>query len=487
MIINTKLYQNVVINLMKEVFMRKKLLLALSVFGMAMLPFYSADAILLKANDNEFANVGLKLAIWAQNNGAITTNDHNSTNFSIENARIYFAGQINPIVQFGANLDFADNTALAPDGSARAHTGGIGTPASKAFSGIRDAFINFKFMPQAQLMAGLFVDPWSRVSLGDLYSFIVPLENYNPGIGEIDVDGKNLLGGTLANKPFMNPTIPFTLGSDVGNAYRDAGITLWGDIGKDAMIKYYLMAGNGKYDYEAGKNGNSNLKYGFRIEFTPTMLGYKGTPGYVDEDTFLGKQNTLTFAFAYQQQKIECGTNALTGQTQPPYCPANLGLANATSTTAKAYTFDVLWEQKFGDFVPNFQAAWLDQKDLGYAKDNSGNVAQPEAQGYYLQTQLLYDRYVGIGKPALVLRYEEDENKNYYANPNGSGFVDAKVSMTDIFFNYYIDGFNANVSLGAQIVNPDGALKAATANTVNGSTNQLKNFTDWTLALRTIF
>ncbi|ACG57741.1 hypothetical protein HY04AAS1_1055 [Hydrogenobaculum sp. Y04AAS1] len=465
--------------------MKKKLLLALSVFGMAMIPLHSADAILLKANDNEFANVGLKLAIWAQNNGAVTTNDHSSTNFSVENARLYFSGQINPIVQFGANIDFADNTALAPDGSARAHTGGIGTSSSKAFSGIKDAFINFKFMPQAQVMAGLFLDPWSRVALGDLYSFIVPLENYNPGISEINTDGGNLLGSTdiLNSKPFINPLVPFTLGSDVGNSFRDAGIALWGDIGKDAMIKYYLMAGNGKYDYEAGKNGNSNLKYGFRIEFTPTMLGYKGTPGYVDEDTFLGKQNTLTFAFAYQQQKIECGTNATTGATNT--CSfSGLNLPGASSsTTAKAYTFDVLWEQKFGDFVPNFQAAWLDQKDLGYAEDNNGDVAQPEAQGYYLQTQLLYDRYVGIGKPALVLRYEQDENKNYYANPNGSGFVDAKVSMTDIFFNYYIDGENANISLGAQIVNPNGDLKTATAN----SNNQLKNFTDWTLALRTVF
>jgi len=49
---------------------------------------------------------------------------------------------------------------------------------------VKDAFINFKFMPQAQLMAGLFLDPWSRVGLGDLYSFIVPLENFNPGISE---------------------------------------------------------------------------------------------------------------------------------------------------------------------------------------------------------------------------------------------------------------------------------------------------------------
>ena len=207
------------------------------------------------------------------------------------------------------------------------------------------------------------------------------------------------------------------------------------------------------------------------------MLGYKGEPGYVDKDTYLGKRNTLTFGFAYQQQKIDCSGNWLS-----PTNYQNICNKQTSSTTAKAYTFDVLWEQKFGDFVPNFQAAWLDQKDLGYAKaGTSGQIAQPEAQGYYLQTQLLYDRYIGIGKPALVLRYEEDENKNYYSVNNN--FVDAKVSMTDIFFNYYIDGENVSASLGAQIVNPDGALKAATANTKG----QLKNFTDYTLALRTIF
>jgi len=104
----------------------------------------------------------------------------------VENARLYFSGQINPIVQFGSNIDFADNTALPPDGSARAH-GGMGATL------VKDAFINFKFMPQAQVMAGLFLDPWSRVALGDLYAFIVPLENFNPGISEINIDGANLL------------------------------------------------------------------------------------------------------------------------------------------------------------------------------------------------------------------------------------------------------------------------------------------------------
>ncbi len=464
--------------------MKKSLMLGiLAVFGVSNM----ANAILLKANDQEFANVGLKLAIWAQNNGKSYTNDQNSTNFSVENARLYFSGQINPIVQFGANIDFADNNGLKPDGSARTHQG-------VPYTLIKDAFINLKPAQEFQVMTGLFLDPWSRVALGDLYAFIVPLENYNPGVGTINNDltgnvfgGKSLIGGQYNQKSFINPLVPFTFGSDVGNSFRDLGIAFWGST-PDTMLKYYLFAGNGKYGYQIHDNGKGNLKYGFRIEFAPTFLGYKGESGYVDKDTYLGSLNTMVFSFAYQQQKIDC--SPLNNNPTPGGCGTVAGAPS--STTAKAYTVDFLFEQKFGDFVPNFQAAYLDQKDLGYASAGSV-VAQPEAQGYYIQTQLLYDRNVGIGKPALVLRYEQDKNKNYYQAVSASGtplpgFVDAKLSMYDIFFNYYIAGLNANISLGAAITKPDSNLKAATAQYQNGGiANELKSFTDYTLALRTVF
>ncbi len=434
--------------------------------------------VLLKASNDKFADVGLKLSIWAQDNGKVTTNDHKSVNFSVENARLYFAGQINPVVQFGANIDFSDNNVLTPDGSARSHD-------KMQYTIVKDAFINFKFKKSFQVTTGLFLDPWSRIPLEDLYSFIVPIEDYNPGVSEINVDGARLLqtkyavnpnylnyDGVYKFKPFIKPLVPLTFGSDVGNAFRDTGIAIWGDVAKHTALKYYIMVGNGRYDYQYGSNAKSNLKYGFRIELTPTFLGYKGEPDYVDKDTFFGKRKTLTFSFAYQQQKIDC-SNALT----------NICNGQTSSTTAKAYTFDVLWEQKFGDFVPNFQAAWLLQKDLGFSKANN-NISQPEAKGYYIQTQLLYDRYVDIGKPALVLRYEEDENKNYYINPsNQNDFINTKIFMTDLFLNYYIKGENANVSLGVQFVNPDANLIDVTSN----GENTLRAFNDWSLAFRTVF
>ena len=325
-------------------------------------------------------------------------------------------------------------------------------------------------------MTGLFLNPWSRYELENTLSFYIPTENFIPEIGAVNNDIIKILLPANNKKPFIIPLLSFNLGADsqFDSAFRDMGVVYWGSVGKDAMLKYYAFIGNGKYDYEDGYNGKSNLKYGFRLEFTPTMLGYKGEPGYVDQDTYLGKRNTLTFGVAYQQQKIDCSG------TWPQQ--NNICNSQTSSTTAKAYTFDVLWEQKFGDFVPNFQAAWLDQKDLGYAK--AGNaVAQPEVKGYYLQTQLLYDRYVGIGKPAIALRYEQDEDKNYYVNSNNTGFTDAKIGLFSAAVDYYISGLNANVGLEATRVVPNANLIAATSN----GNDCLKSFWDYTLALRTIF
>jgi hypothetical protein len=108
--------------------------------------------ILLKASNDKFVDAGLKLSIWAQDNGKVTTNDHKSVNFSVENARLYFAGQINPVVQFGANIDFSDNNVLIPDGSARSHD-------KMQYTIVKDAFINFKFKKLFRLPLVFFWTP----------------------------------------------------------------------------------------------------------------------------------------------------------------------------------------------------------------------------------------------------------------------------------------------------------------------------------------
>ena len=459
--------------------MKKKLLLAMAVLGAA--AWQGANAIVLKANDNEFANVGLNLQIWAQNDGKVTSTQQNSNNFIVNDALIYFSGQINPIVQFGADFEFPVSPSPVP------YHEGI------TYARVSDAFINFKFMPEFQLMAGLFRDPVSRLTGTDSYTYVIPT-GYGYGFdtvwGNIPIYTKTNTStnqSTTVNlSDILNPFETITIGDIDGmNPPRDAGIAIWGNVA-DTMLKYYLFAANGAYDYSAGYNTNSNLKYGIRVAFTPTMLGYKNSSGFGDQDTFLGALNNLTIDLGYEQQKLDCsGVNA---NNTALYYMCDQG--NTSSLTPKYYNVDAIWEQKFGTFVPQIQLGWAEKQDLMATK--YGNV---KSTGYYVQIAALYDQMVGIGKPGIAFRWDYSKVDNYAyttVTTNGSGtsnttitsIPSAKINRYGIFLNYYIAGEAARISLGADIVEPDSNLKNVSLPNGGG---YLKNFTDWTLALQTEF
>jgi hypothetical protein len=79
------------------------------------------------------------------------------------------------------------------------------------------------------------------------------------------------------------------------------------------------------------------------------MLGFKGETGYTLADTYLGRQNVLTLGVGYR----------VVGEKL-------LVLASNYSKDAKMWTVDMLYEQKFGDIVPNLQVGYIDAKDVPY-------------------------------------------------------------------------------------------------------------------------
>lgn len=392
--------------------MRKSLLAMAALMGAAVLP---SQAAVIRVDEDTFANMGLKLQIWAQRLGKTTPGGKDLTDFSINNARIYFSGQVNKMVQFGANLDFAVHDLGVT---------GRGTHQGTRASRVNDAFINLRPMEEVQLMAGLYRLPFSRASLTDSYTYVIPT-----GYGY----------STRGN--FFTP---FTIGSDIANAYRDAGVTLWGNIA-DGMLKYQLGVFDGRWDHASGALGvKDNLAFAGRIQFTPTMLGFKGEKGFTLADTYLGKQNVLTIGLGYNSQKWDDGAG--------------------NSGTAKAWTVDAMWEQKFGDIVPNLQLGYQDNKDM--PAGTPVGSAKTKNKVWYAQAQLLYDQVVGLGKPALAVRYEKQDDKSA---------ANRDTDRTGVFLNYYIKGQDAKIQLGADVV----SLK-------NKAPNE-KNYTDWTLALQTQF
>ncbi|MDM7266844.1 MAG: porin, partial [Aquificaceae bacterium] len=204
--------------------MRKSLLAVAALMGAAILP---AEAAVIKVDENTFANTGLKLQIWAQRLGKTSPGGKDYTDFSINNARIYFSGQVNKIVQFGANLDFAVHNLGA----------GRGTHQGTSNSRVNYAFINLKLMDEFQVMAGLYSLPFSRAALTDSYSYYIP----------------NGYGYSVRGNMFT----PFTIGSEVQNSYRDAGLTFLGNI-MDGVIKYQIGVFDGKWDHASGTLGTKD-------------------------------------------------------------------------------------------------------------------------------------------------------------------------------------------------------------------------------------
>jgi len=440
--------------------MRKSLLAMAALMGVATLP---AHAWRVNIDKDTFADIGFSTQIWGRNEGKRTTasTDHNATNFSVNMANITASGQVNKLVYFSINAE------------------------STAFRGsfiVRDAFVGMKFAEEFRVQAGAMRVPFSRIALTSSYNYLIPTQAYRDVFTGLSINPTDALGV-------------------LGDGSRDAGIVVWGNVA-GGMLKYYLGVSDGRFD----RRGNffatnvtvvnaarvsttttdnytkDSLAYTIRLQFTPTMLGFKGETGYTLADTYLGRQNVLTFGVGYRVVGVE-----------------TTGLANNYSKDAKMWTVDMLYEQKFGDIIPNLQVGYINAKDVPYRYTPANvfcdvnstctpppsytpTISYGKATQIYAQGQLLYDQVVGFGKPALAIRWEQDKNKDRFQFNTGTGATTAiagepKNTRVGVFAHYYIKGQAAKVSLGVDSVNRNTDSKGATG----------RSFTDFTLHLQTQF
>lgn len=411
--------------------MRKSLLAMAALMGVATLP---AHAWRVNIDKESYADItfGTQIVGTVQGKRTNASTDHNATNFAAKLVSIGASGHVNKLVYFGI--------------TAQSTNPGLRSPFVT-----RDAFVGLKFADEFRVQAGAMRIPFSRITLTSSYNLLIPTQDdrgiYGVGLSIDPIDGLSVRG-------------------DAGERNRDAGIVVWGNVA-EGMLKYYLGVSDGRFDRRTspfGANAKDNLAYTIRLQFTPTMLGFKGETGYSLADTYLGRQNVLTLGVGYRAMKAQ-----------------TTGLDYNYSKTAKLWTVDMLYEQKFGDIVPNLQVGYINAKDVAYAF-SAPNVSYGKATQIYAQGQLLYDQVVGFGKPALAIRWEQNKNKdrfNFNTNTGGTTSIpgEPKNTRVGVFVNYYIKGQDAKISFGADTVNRNRDSKGA-----NG-----KNFTDYTLYLQTRF
>ena len=396
-----------------------------ALMGISTLP---AHAWRVNIDKETFADIGFSTQIWGRGEGKRTNlpTDHNATNFSVNLANITASGQVNKLVYFSINAE------------------------SNAFRGsfiTRDAFIGMKFADEFRVQAGAMRVPFSRIALTSSYNYLIPTQ---------------ALGDVFTGLPIN----PIDVRGVLGDGSRDAGIVVWGNVA-DGMLKYYLGVSDGRFDRRGGffgGNTKDSLAYTIRVQFTPTMLGFKPETGYTLADTYLGRQNVHNVGIGYRVVGVE-----------------TTGLANNYTRDAKMFTVDMIYEQKFGDIVPNLQVGYIDAKDVPH-NYTAPNVRYGKVTQIYAQGQLLYDQMVGFGKPALAIRFEQNKNKDLRQFNTGTGVTTAiagepKNTRVGVFAHYYMKGQAAKVSLGVDSVNRNTDSKGA-----NG-----KSFTDFTLHLQTQF
>jgi len=370
--------------------MKKSLLAMAALMGVATLP---AHAWRVTVDKETFADITFSTIIRGTYQGKRTNAEKSRINFSVPLTNITASGHVNKLVYFNINAE-----------SSGAQDNFI----------TRDSFIGLKFADELRVQAGWQRAPFSRAALTSTYALLVPTSYAGQGLS-------------------VNP---LNVQSSTGTP-RDAGVVVWGNVA-EGMLKYYLAVTDGA---TINSSTDDSLAYTVRLQFTPTMLGFKGETGYTVSDTYLGRQNVLSIGAGYR----------VVGRS-----------GNLKDT--KMWTVDALYEQKFGDIVPNLQVGYINVND---ANGTSGL----DASHLYAQGQLLYDQVVGFGKPALAVKFEQ--NKNKAAGP------DPKNTRVGVWAHYYIKGQAAKVSLGVDSVNLNSAAKA---NVKNG-----KNFTDVTLQFQTQF
>ena len=330
--------------------MRKGLLLAGAIFGASILAD-TANAVTLRIDEEQKIVFGSRAKIYGQYLGDQGDEDKADLRFTLNDARIYFKYRFNKFLTAATQFSLWGPNKV--EGKLK-----NGKVTASDFEVI-DAFLNISFAPEVNLMLGLYKVPFQRHSgLQSGWTFLFPT---GPAYG---VKGY-----------FTNPVADRASRS----GSRSPGATLWGNIA-GGMFKYYIGVFDGS---DEDTTINQKTAFAVRVQFTPTMLGFKPEKGYVLKNNYAGAKDVLTIGVSYVSQPFGGGKD-----------------------DQSSWGFDILWEQKFGSVAPALQFGYVSHENW------KGNPVD-DRNAWLVQGQLTYTEKVWVGKPAIVARYmqaEEDKN-----------------------------------------------------------------------------
>jgi hypothetical protein len=445
----------------------------------------SADAAQIKVDENTWADFGLQMKIWYKNLDKRSHADWTKNVFDVGQTKIYFTGQVIPAFQFYVELDTNGATGTTTNG---------------------EAGINLAFAKEFQVLAGKIRKPFTRAQLSSSYALLTPQGYWldpQTTLGPIkaalgDKDGGLMVHGDLAGGMFRYRVGVYNENRELGNklwvgTYNSTHTFGWFGVGKQRV--FYLNSSNFvDFDYKQtpGTKANDlkNFEWNARIEFTPTMLGFKpesaATITAKYGDTYLGSKDVFTIGLGYHAEthtpKATVVASGVIGGI-PSSRTHELG-----DLKRKGWTVDALFEKKFGNVVPNLQIGYISLDKTHYYTDYwNAEFKKGDSDIWYITGQLLFDQVMWLGKPAIAFRYEKikGDGQFYYYDKNTDTEIIKKDLTAETFglaFNYYIKGQAARISLGFDHTKYDDALKRYLK-----AGNKEDSITDWYLYLQSKF
>ncbi len=410
--------------------MKKSFLAAAAILGAAVLAG-EAQAAKISLGDGKSFKMGFRgqitATIQAKRYDGVGTNpsDKSDLIFGHRFARIYAKGAISKVFKWGFQTEFATNAGTKP------------------FE-IIDSFVLLDIAKEFKVMAGSYKLPFELHSgIQSGWSFLMPSGTTYGKVKLYGAPGAPTIKHVFTNPASSNETI-FRSGS------RSAGLTFWGNVA-GGMLKYYL----GAFDTgdETNADGSSKTGIAIRLQFTPTMLGFKPETGYVNKETYAGKKDTLQVGLSFFTQDYK----DVTGGT--------------AYDTANSWGLDVLWEQNLGTVTPNFSIGYVDHK-------NFKGVKNDDRKGYLVQGGIMLNQVIGFGKPAVVARWIQSKCDGSACT---LGTQKPELTTFGVGINYYIKGPTNRIGLAVERVKisnvPASALTDGTTKTAKDS------YTDIQLAL----
>lgn len=217
-----------------------------------------AATITLDEDTSISVGAGIRTAGVFVEDGA--PNGDNSTNFDVQNIRIYLGGSITDTIKFTLNTE-----EIFGDGPVD----------------ILDAIAQFEFSPEFNVWLGRHLTPADRIEMnGPFYS--------------------------LTWNQYTQPLYASDQGGQAGTYGRDDGITVWGTLDK---FQYALGAFDG---LEGFGNVEDNLLFAGRFAYN--FLNMEQNPAYYTSSTYYGGLgNIFTLGLSFQTQDGGVGSTTASG------------------------------------------------------------------------------------------------------------------------------------------------------------------------------